>query len=265
MAPIQANWTGRADRLNIMRFDHRMDAGNAAGLAAALHIQELQAKQEQVRIVFAAAPSQNEFLDTLINASGIDWSRVTAFHMDEYIGLPSDAPQRFARFLEERLFAQVRPGTIHYINSSSDPKAECSRYAELISEQPIDVVCLGIGENGHIAFNDPPVAQFNDPLLVKPVQLDEACRQQQVNDGCFAALEEVPTHALTLTIPALMSGRKLFCIVPGRTKRTAVLRTIFDPIDAACPATVLRHHPDCTLYVDMESCGTNKGSLGLYG
>lgn len=204
-------------------------------------------------MVFAAAPSQNEFLEALVEDKDIDWSRITAFHMDEYIGLEEDAPQRFSQFLKERLFDLVKPGELHLIQSSNGAEEECRRYAELLNKAPIDIICLGIGENGHIAFNDPPVADFNDPHTMKPVELDDACRQQQVNDGCFPSFDDVPTHALTLTIPTMMSASHLFCIVPGTTKREAVMHTLNGPITTDCPASVLRNHPDCTLYVDTDS------------
>lgn len=241
------------DRLKVQVYASRKELGTAAGLAAAERMRTLLARKPGIRIIFAAAPSQNEFLETLVAAEGIDWSRVTAFHMDDYIGLPDDAPQRFSRFLTDRLFHIVRPGTVHLIDSTSSIEAECERYGRLLNEAPIDIVCLGIGENGHIAFNDPPVADFADPVAIKPVELDEACRQQQVNDGCFPAIDAVPTHALTLTIPAMMTGTHLFCMVPGPTKRNAVTETLNGPISTACPATVLRTHTDCTLYVDTDS------------
>jgi glucosamine-6-phosphate deaminase len=242
------------DKLRVRVYGDRAAMGRAAGTDAAAKLRDLLSRQSRVRMIFAAAPSQNETLATLAAASGIDWSRVTAFHMDEYIGLPDSAPQRFGRYLREHIFDLVKPGQVHFINSTADRVAECLRYASLLKEAPIDMVCLGIGENGHIAFNDPPVADFNDPALIKVVELDDACRQQQVNDGCFPKFDAVPTHALTLTIPALMSGRQLFCSVPGPTKRAAVERTLNGPISTQCPSTILRTHADCTLYVDRQSC-----------
>lgn len=243
------------DGLRVRVYSDRAAMGAAAGADVAEKIQSLQAKQENVRMIFAAAPSQNETLATLVQAKGIDWSRITAFHMDEYIGLPADAPQRFGRYLRQHLFDLVKPGVVHLIDSANSIEAECERYGDLLRKGPIDIVCLGIGENGHIAFNDPPVADFNDPQMIKAVRLDDACRQQQVNDGCFANFGEVPTHAVTLTISALMSGRHLFCSVPGATKRAAVKRTLNGPISTECPSTILRQHPDCTLYVDADSFG----------
>lgn len=243
------------DRLKVNVYANRKELGIAAGRAAAARIKELLGRQERVRMIFAAAPSQNEFLETLVADTEIDWSRITAFHMDEYIGLPNDAPQKFSRFLCERLFDVVKPGQVHLIDSSNTSEVECERYGNLLQEAPIDIVCLGIGENGHIAFNDPPVADFSDPHAIKPVELDDACRQQQVNDGCFPTFGDVPTHALTLTIPTLLSGSYMYCMVPGPTKRNAVNRTLNGSISTECPSTILRNHPNCTLYVDRDSYG----------
>jgi glucosamine-6-phosphate deaminase len=243
------------DRLNVRVYSDRRALGEAAAADAIITFRRLLDSQERVRAIFAAAPSQNEFLEALVRAEEIDWSRVTAFHMDDYIGLPADASQRFSHFLNTRLFDRVKPGAVHLIDSTAPAEVECARYERLLQEAPIDIVCLGIGENGHIAFNDPPVADFADPCWVKQVELDEACRRQQVNDGCFPSFADVPTHALTLTIPALMSGKHLYCMVPGSTKRAAVERTLNGPIATECPATILREHPNCTLYVDIDSHG----------
>ena len=250
--PLQ---TQTVDRLKVRVYADRRAMGAAAGADVAATMRRLLSSKANVRMIFAAAPSQNETLATLVAADGIDWSRVTAFHMDEYIGLPEEAPQRFGRYLRDHLFDRVKPGRVHLINSSGSIDEECRRYGDLLSEAPIDIVCLGIGENGHIAFNDPPVADFNDPLVIKPVALDDACRQQQVNDGCFPSFAAVPTHAVTLTIPTLMSGTHLFCSVPGSTKRQAVKRTLDGPISTDCPSTILRRHADCTLYADRDSFG----------
>lgn len=243
------------DRLRVQIYPDRVSLGQAAGAAVADRIRTLLKSRRTLRMIFAAAPSQNETLGTLSRAPGIDWSRIEAFHMDEYIGLPEAAPQKFSLYLRTHLFDLVRPGRVHLIDSAAAPEAECRRYAALLNEAPIDIVCLGIGENGHIAFNDPPVADFKDPKTVKIVELDDICRQQQVNDGCFPSFAAVPTHAVTLTIPAITSGAHLFCMVPGSTKRRAVQRTLNGPISTECPSTILRQHPDCTLYVDRDSYG----------
>lgn len=247
--------TEMAGSMLVRVFENRQLLGSAAGREAAAAIRALLASKTFVRIIFAAAPSQNEFLAELAAAKDLDWSRITAFHMDEYLGLPEGSPQSFGSFLREALFDKVKPGRVHYINPAAELEAECERYGRLLAVAPIDIVCLGIGENGHLAFNDPPVADFHDPRLVKAVTLDAACRTQQVNDGCFASLEEVPQQALTLTIPVLLSAKWLFCMVPGPTKRGAVTRTLHESVSTACPSTILRSHGDCRLFVDTDSFG----------
>ena len=243
------------DKLKVKVYPTREQMGRAAGLASAEAIAKAIARQESARVIFAAAPSQNETLSTLMDDARVDWSKVTAFHMDEYIGLPTDAPQRFSRYLKERVFDRVSLAAVHllHLHGTQSPELECEYYANLLVEKPIDVVCLGIGENGHIAFNDPPVADFDDPQLVKIVTLDLPCRQQQVNDGCFPNIDAVPKTAVTLTIPALMRGTTLICSVPGPTKREAVRATLNDEISTHCPATILRRHDDCTLFLDADS------------
>jgi glucosamine-6-phosphate deaminase len=245
-----------ADQLGVYVYATRKDMGNAAGKNVAESLKRLLAAQDQVCVAFAAAPSQNEFLAALSSAAGIDWSRVVAFHLDEYIGLPENAPQRFSNYLNEHIYSLVPIGTIHYINASAvDAQAECDRYSALLAANPLDIACIGIGENGHLAFNDPPVADFKDPKVVKPVELDSRCRQQQVNDGCFKQIEDVPTHALTMTIPAIMAAKEVHCIVPGPTKVDAVKGTIYGEISTKCPASILRTHASARLYVDKDAMG----------
>lgn len=227
----------------------RLGATAAHDIATALRA-SLQ-ERERVRMIFASAPSQAETLSALTAAPGIDWRRVTAFHMDEYIGLPEDAPQRFGLWLKSHFFDHIDIDEVHLIDPSGDPEAEA--YAGLLHEGAIDFVCLGIGVNGHIAFNDPPLADFDDPLSVKTVTLDAVSRQQQVDDKCFDQLSDVPDRAITLTIPALLQARRLFCVVPGARKRDAVRAALTGPISTICPASILRTHPDCTLYLDAES------------
>ncbi|GGH86367.1 glucosamine-6-phosphate deaminase [Pullulanibacillus pueri] len=245
------------DQLKIKTFADRDSMGVAAALHTARLLSELMEKQDQVRMVFAAAPSQNEFLAHLVQLEHINWQRITAFHMDEYIGLPENHPARFSHYLNEHLFHKVPFGDIHYLNSDGDKAAACERYGQLIQAAPIDIVCLGIGENGHIAFNDPGVADFNDPEVVKTVLLDEACRWQQVHDGCFPDLASVPTEAITLTVPTLSSAKSMVCIVPGETKRQAVYETLNGPISEACPASILRRHPQASLFVDQKAYGVD--------
>lgn len=248
--------TKRFENLSVEIHSDRLSAGRAAGLAAAGELRKILAQKNKARMIFAAAPSQNEMLETLIAEPEIDWNRVVAFHMDEYIGLPDDAPQRFSRYLKEHLFGKVPFGEVRLIGGD-DPEKTCDDYARKLGEGPIDIVCMGVGENGHIAFNDPPVADFQDPKTVKVVQLDDACRQQQVNDSCFFDFDSVPKQAITLTVPALMSGNCLICTVPGKRKGNAVQRMLAGEISTQCPASVLRTHRNCTLYVDRDCWNVN--------
>ncbi len=244
----------KTDNLGIKIYPGRLDMGEAAADRVGRQIVQLLSEQEFVNMIFAAAPSQNEFLAALVKQTGIDWTRINAFHMDEYIGLPQNAPQKFGSFLKEKLFRHVPFRAVSYINGNApDALAECGRYAELLLQYPPDIVCMGIGENGHIAFNDPHMADLNDPLKVKIVDLDFECRQQQVNDQCFNSLNNVPSLAITLTVPALMAGRYIYCMVPGKNKAKAVYHTLYDEISERCPASVLRRHPQATLFLDNES------------
>jgi glucosamine-6-phosphate deaminase len=224
-------------------------AGHVAGL-----IDNVLEEKDTVVMVFAAAPSQNEFLDHLTRARDIAWPRVIGFHMDEYIGLPADADQLFGRWLQEHLFGKVRMRSVHLIESQArNPADACEHYAELLRTHPIDIVCLGIGENGHIAFNDPPVADFTETALVKVVTLDEPCRMQQVHDGCFPGIEDVPSQALTLTVPALMSATYLSCVVPSERKAKAVRDALTGEISSAVPASILRTHPNVEMFLDQAA------------
>ena len=246
--------TFKKDKLDVKIYDNRAEMG--AGAAADIHacILKLLAEKEEINMIFAAAPSQNDTLAALLTYTDIEWNRINAFHMDEYIGLPADAPQRFGNYLRDHIFAHAPFKSINYIDCSSTKEAECARYTALLAKYPTDIVCMGIGENGHIAFNDPGVADFNDPATIKAVPLDDVCRQQQVNDGCFAKFDDVPTHALTLTVPTLFRGGYLFCSVPAPTKAQAVKEMLTtDKIDEHCPATILRRHDNAVLYCDADS------------
>lgn len=242
----------QVDQLRVRVYPDRQLMGQAAAADVATRLHAALRRQATVRVVFAAAPSQNEFLAALAAISGLDWTRVTAFQMDDYLGLPADAPQRFSRYLADHLFDAVLPGTVHRIE---DDDVTSGRYTRLLAEAPIDLVCLGIGENGHIAFNEPEIADFADPALMRIVALDETSRMQQVHDGCFAKFADVPTRALTMTIPALVSAQEIVGIVPGPAKRAAVHATLTGPITPRCPASILRRHPNATLYLDAESAG----------
>lgn len=242
-----------ADLLKVKVYDSDDNMGMAAAENAAKLLNDYIAKKGSVNTVFAAAPSQNTFIFHLLKQN-VDWSKVNAYHMDEYIGLSPEAPQGFGNFLKEAIFRHVPLASVNYINGQAEnPEAECERYASLLKENKPDVVFLGIGENGHLAFNDPPVADFKDPLMVKIVKLDDVCRNQQVNDGCFEKVEDVPTHAVTLTMSMLMSISEALVIVPGPTKRKAVYNAVKGEISTKCPASVLRTHKSAVLYADKKS------------
>lgn len=244
----------RVDQLQVRLFSNRSALGRAAGLEIAQRLKRVLQEQNQAVVIFAAAPSQNETLDILREVEDIDWRRVVALHMDEYVGLPPSAPQLFGCYLRERIWDTVNPGSVHFLNGNTSNLAdECQRYSDLLRLHPADIVCGGIGENGHLAFNDPHVADFTDTSLVKVVELDVACRRQQVHDGCFAHLRVVPTQALTLTIPAIIQARWFYCMVPGNTKTHAVKATLLDPISENVPATIIRTHPRATLFIDEDS------------
>ena len=244
----------RKDNLLTKVYETRKAMGDAAAADIGDKIIELLKEKETINMIFAAAPSQNEVLEALVSREDIEWNRINAFHMDEYIGLSEDAPQRFGNFLRNAIFDKVPFKNVYLINCATDDiDGECQRYSALLRENPVDIVCLGIGENGHIAFNDPGVAEFNDKELVKVARLDLVCRNQQVNDGCFKTLDEVPETAVTLTIPALTNGSYMFCVVPAATKTNAVTATVNGPVCEDCPASVLRTHTGAILYCDADS------------
>lgn len=233
--------------------DTRRQMADAAGADIAAHLRDLLARQDRVRMLFAAAPSQELMLAALAQAPSIAWNRIEAFHMDEYIGLAPDDPARFGLWIRRHFFDRVPLADFHILDAGGDAEQASVRYAGLLAAAPIDIVCLGIGVNGHIAFNDPPVADFADPQDVKVVTLDAECRQQQVDEECFASLDLVPTQAMTVTVPRIMAADRLFAVVPGAIKREAVSRALTGPITTECPASILRTHPNCTLYLDRES------------
>ncbi len=220
---------------------NQMGAEAAADIAAELRFR--LEREDAIRIIFAAAPSQAEMLRALITQRGIDWNRVTAFHMDEYIGLAPGAPQRFSMWLRKTIFDGLPFSSIYLIDPADDPARACRAYAGLLAEAPIDLVRCGIGANGHLAFNDPPTSTILEMVEDPAVKLDQMCRRQQVDDKCFGKIEDVPINAITLTVPALLSAEKIFCCVPGSLKKNAVRAMVNDPISGACPATALPQPP----------------------
>ena len=244
----------QTDRLRVEVYPDRARLGSAAADRAAAALRDLIAKRGFANVIFAAAPSQTETLAGLADVDSIDWKKITAFHLDEYVGTrPGDA-HSFRRFLNRHLLSKVPIGRFEALRGESeDLEAECERYARLLEAHPPEVGLLGIGENGHLAFNDPPEARFDDPQSVRVVDLTEDCRRQQVNDGAFSSLAEVPEKALTVTISRLMRIPRLFVMVPGLRKAAAVRRTIEDPVSEACPSSILRAHPNATLFLDQDA------------
>ncbi len=239
--------------MDVNVFPTREIMGETAGKDVEKQIIQLLNKKDTIRIIFAAAPSQNELLDYLVSSEKIEWNRITAFHMDEYIGLNRTESRSFSAYLNEHIFEKVNFREVHLINGKASAEEEIKRYSDLISEAPIDIVCLGIGENGHIAFNDPPVADFEDKKVLKLVELDESCRIQQVNEECFDTLDDVPREAFTLTIPVLKQAKYLFCVVPGENKQEAVYNTLKGPVTTKCPASILQNHSNCRFYFDEDA------------
>ena len=246
--------TLQADSLTVQIYAQLEQMAEGAARAAQEHLQEILARQDRAAVIFACAPSQIRFLQCLAGLGGVDWSRVTVLHMDEYLGISESHPASFRLFLREHVVRPLKPGTVHYLEGDAmQPLDECARYTRLLQAQPIDLCCLGIGENGHLAFNDPPVADFSDPHQVKLVKLDQACRQQQVGEGHFPNLDAVPQYAFTLTVPALCSAKRMICVAPEKRKAQAVNDALRGPISTSCPASFLRRQAHATLFLDAGS------------
>jgi glucosamine-6-phosphate deaminase len=243
----------KVDELNVFIFDTRDEIGRAAADDAEARINRVIAEKGEATLVLAAAPSQNEVLANLKDAD-VDWTKVRALHLDEYIGLPEDHEAGFGNFLRRAIFNDLPFKAVHYLYECDiDPETICENYSILLKKYPPDLVLLGVGENGHLAFNDPAVADFEDPLLVKIVELDDICRMQQVNDGCFASFDEVPEKAITLTMRALINIKEKVAVVPGKNKAPAIDRMLNGEISTECPASILRTAKSATLYLDAES------------
>lgn len=245
--------TFRADCMTVKIFETRRAMGAAAAHAAALTMSRLTAGHKALSVIFATGDSQLETLHALCRLPDITWKNITGFHMDEYIGLAEDHPASFRRYLRENLIRRVPFERFHEIDGRGNPGQTCAEYANLLRSHAPSLCLLGIGENGHLAFNDPAEADFHDPKDVKVVSLDKVCRQQQVNEGWFAKLEDVPERAITLTIPALFRVPELILSVPGARKAAIVKRALYGPISTDCPASVLRRHSNATVFLDAES------------
>jgi len=244
----------RVGALQVYVYETRTAMGQGAYEQYKRFIKEQLLHGDRVRAIFAAAHSQSDFLEVLANDQDIDFGLIDAFHMDEYLGLEPDAPQNFGNFLKKAIFSKKPFREVHYLSSNApDIQAECQRYELLLKAAPVDIVSLGIGENGHLAFNDPHEADFDTPEWVRSTTLDDISRQQQVNDGEFSSIDQVPKEAMTLTIPALMSCRSVVGIVSTERKARAVYEALYGPVTTACPASILRTHPDATLFLDKTA------------
>ena len=244
----------KVDNLTVEVYETRQEMGIAAATLYKKEVLDLMRNKEEIRAIFAAAHSQDDFLKALAEDKEIDFTKIIGFHMDEYIGLGKDATQNFGNFLQKAIFSRKPFKAVNYVQSdAADIDAECLRYERLLRQKQLDIVSMGIGENGHIAFNDPQEAHFEESAWVRTTALDDICRQQQVNDGEFATIADVPKVALTLTIPALMSCSRVICIVPTVNKAQAVYNTLRNPVSETCPASVLRRHPHATLLLDKEA------------
>ena len=243
----------QADKLQVKVYNDKAEMGDASADFVSWHLLEAIKKNGLANMILATGTSQFPFLEAL-KKKHVDWEKITVFHLDEYIGLSDQHPASFRKYLKERILDEVKPRQIYFLNGDSiDIEAVLRDYEKLLKNHIVDIACIGIGENGHIAFNDPPVADFNDPHLVKVVQLDEACRNQQLGEGWFPTLADVPGEALSLTIPAIMKSKVISCVVPDERKSTAVFNTIYGEISLVCPASILRKHKDAVLFLDKDA------------
>jgi glucosamine-6-phosphate deaminase len=254
----------QVEKLKIQVHPSREAAGAAAAKATADAMKALAAQRKIFSVIFATGASQIETLKALTAIPGLPWAQIDGFHMDDYVGLPVDHPASFRAYLEEKLVRRVPIRSFAYVDGlAPDPEKICSNYAEKLSAADPQLCLLGIGENGHLAFNDPAEANFSDPLDVKIVHLDEPCRRQQAAEGWFKSFEEVPPTAITLTMPRLFRVPKLIVSVQGPRKANVIRRTFEEPISTACPSTILRTHPDATIFMDRDAAEQVTSRFGL--
>lgn len=244
----------KKDLLKVKIYTTNTEMGKAAADYSADIIRDTLRAKAEASVIVATGASQFTFYDALIKKPDLEWNKVIIFHLDEYVGMTDQHPASFRKYLKERFIRHIHPKAVFFLNGDTpDPQEEARKYARMLEKVEIDLACIGIGENGHIAFNDPPVADFNDPELVKIVRLDLDCRRQQLGEGWFPTLEDVPSHALSLTVSGIMRANKISCVVPDERKSEAIYHTIHDKISEKCPATILRTHPDCTLFLDESA------------
>jgi glucosamine-6-phosphate deaminase len=228
--------------------------GAAAAKEATKAVKQAIAAKGQANITLATGTSQYETLKNLVAEKGIDWSKVTMFHLDEYVGLGTDHPASFRKYLKERFVDKVRGlKAAHFVNGESDdPQQECKRLGDIIEKQPVDVALVGIGENGHLAFNDPPADfETKEPFII--VELDERCRKQQLGEGWFETLEQVPRRAISMSVRQIMKSACIICSVPDKRKAEAVKNALEGPVTNKCPASILQRHPNCRMFMDEEA------------
>jgi glucosamine-6-phosphate deaminase len=253
-SPHQTLKSYHVDSLNIQIYGSKKFLGEAAADLTSEKLKKAIAERGEANLILATGASQFEFLEVLQKDPSINWSKITVFHLDEYLGMPETHPASFRKYLKERIIDKVQPKKTYFLEGDAENIEEIlSGYESLLKDHPVDIACIGIGENGHIAFNDPPVADFKDPKLVKIVELDEPCRRQQLGEGWFNSIAEVPTHALSLTIPAIMRAKSISCVVPDKRKASAVYETLNGPVSVKCPASILRYHENAWLFLDKES------------
>lgn len=244
----------QVDQLKVRRFGALPEMAAAAAEDAANVLRTAIAERGSARAIIATGNSQDLFLEKLVALPGIEWGKIALFHMDEYLGMPMTHPASFRKYLKERVFDKVNPAEAHYLEGDAmEPLKAIKAYTEDLASAPIDLCCLGIGENGHIAFNDPPVAEFEDPEAIKIVKLDEGCRKQQVGEGHFPNLDAVPMYAITLTIPTLCKVGRMVAVVPEKRKAQAVKDSLEGPIATSCPGSFLRKQAHATVYLDGDS------------
>ena len=242
--------TKKIEEVTIKILESKEKLGTASAVFVAEKINAAISEKGKARIIIATGASQFEFLDHL-RTENIDWSKVTVFHLDEYHKMSDQHPASFRKYLKERILAEVNPAKVYYLEGDAqDIDGVMQQYETLLKEDEIDIACIGIGENGHLAFNDPPVADFNDKKWVKLVELDEGCRQQQLGEGWFASFDEVPTHALSLTIPAILNSNVISCVVPDERKANAVKCSLYGEISEKCPGSALRTHKNTVIWLD---------------
>ncbi|MBD2438878.1 glucosamine-6-phosphate deaminase [Nostoc sp. FACHB-110] len=250
----------RVDDLQVQIYNSEAEMAEDVAQITSKYLEAILQKQGKAAVLLATGNSQIKFLDVLIALGSVDWSKVTLFHLDEYLGITAEHPASFRRYLRERVENKLAPQQFHYIEGDTlEPIKECDRYTQLLQAQPIDLCCLGIGENGHLAFNDPSVANFQDADGVKLVKLDDVNRQQQVNTGQFPNLDSVPQYAFTVTLPLICSAKKIICLAPAQRKAQIVKKMLQESITTSCPASILRHQPQATLFLDDNSASLLSG------